>query len=342
MTFDVQAGDVNVNAILEAAAAEVAPAAAKTEASPKEAEKVAEIVPPDAEKKVETLPDAEKQPETPPDVEKPAEQTQAVREQAEKLQRIAAQRHAERTARMQAEHAVTTLRQENAEFKTRLERLEAREKELAAFERDPLEWYTNHSRDPVEFLQKAHRVALNPQARKAEETSAELEKRLKALEERGNPQETVQSALQARELEAAQQNLVAQSEATDNDGQAVYPLFSSETPAVRIAMAQSAARQFKQNGQANFSFSDLCGAIEKALLNEYQQKTARLTAARPQPKTPQAEPVKAETLANEPKAKTVTQTHVATDTGNTREMTQAERDAAADKVIHEQFFSALH
>lgn len=325
----------DINAILNAAAAEIAPASETPVSPPSEEAPEVPASPPSEEKpEVPASPPSDEKP-----AEKPAEPAVNVSEQAAKLRQVAEQRQQERAAKMRAEAQARQVAQENAELKARLEKLEQRAAAVEAFERDPYEYLEKYNKDPVEFLTRAHKIAMNPGASRLERELAETKARLEAVEKRPDPQETTNTALQQRTLEAAHQNVVAESENISEDGIPLYPLLSLEPPEMRVIYAQNVARRMREAGMERFSYADVCRNIEKGLANQHQQRAARLAAGQPQPKTPPAEAT-VQTPAPSQKPTTVSQTHVATTTGN-REMTSAERDAEAERIIREQILSSL-
>ena len=251
-------------------------------------------------------------------------ETPEVKAAIAKLQAAALKKQNERAAKEQAKARAELVERENSSLKTRLTAVEARAAEIEAFERDPLEWAEKHNVDPVALLQKMHAIALNAPATNAERIAKQALEKAEALEKRGDPQQTVNAALQARELQAAQVDLVAESERGE------YPLLAAEDPEYRIALATREAKKLVKDGNTNFGYAELCKSIEDSLEQDLERKNKALAAAKPpKTKTPQA--------TNG--ARTVTNTDAAANEIAVSKMTQQQLDEAADRLIESAFFN---
>jgi hypothetical protein len=306
---------MDVNEILAFAATDTAAPVAPAEA-PTETPAVVEAP---AVETVDTPAEVEAKTEVP-------EETPELKAATEKLRQAALRKQAEREARQRMESVTTAVTQENATLKAENASYKQRLEALEAFERNPLEYLEKHNEDPVAFLQNAHRVALNAPAMRAERMAQEALRRTEELQKRPEPQEVVDTRLQAAAYRDATANLVAESES------GAYPLFAAKDAEERIDIATRVAKALVKSGNKNFGYAELCSHIEESLVSEVDHANKVLAAAKPrQQKTPPA-----------PKngtPKTVTQDVAASDSISVGKMTQEERDAAADRLINEAFFS---
>jgi hypothetical protein len=322
---------MDVNDILTAAAvpdgqavaapapvAEIAPAKeVATEAKPEStketpaADAILDLVP-------ETAPDVEAKKDTAPDPK--------IAENAERLRKVALQRQREREVSTKAQAAAATAAQENAALKEQVAKLTARAQELAAFEDDPLAWLEKHNRNPVEFLQKAHRIALNAPAVRAEREAKELRERLEAVEKQPqtDAKTAVNEALQARALQDAQRDVVAESVSGN------YPLLASYPHTVRIDYATTIATEWTKSGKTSFDYADICTEVENRL-EKQAEKVAAALADKKQRQS--AQPTETPQAKSTGAPSTITQAAVATNANSTREMTESDREKAMDDII---------